>query len=61
MATGTTSKYSFEYAHNEVHHAIGGFNPMDSGHMGVFAYASFDPILYHALFLSSRPLDLLKV
>lgn len=53
MATGVTSPTSFEYAHNQVHHAIGGFNSMDSGHMGVFSYAAFDPILYPCL--SSHP------
>lgn len=46
MATGITTKTAFEYAHNQVHHTIGGFNTMDPGHMGVFAYSAFDPILY---------------
>ncbi|KUJ19215.1 Di-copper centre-containing protein [Mollisia scopiformis] len=46
MATGTTSNSAFEYAHNQVHHTIGGFNTMDPGHMGVFAYAAFDPIFF---------------
>jgi hypothetical protein len=55
MATGTTSNTAFEYAHNQVHHTIGGFNTMDPGHMGVFAFAAFDPILYKAPSILCRP------
>lgn len=45
MATSHTQAQSFEYIHNLVHHAVGGYNPSQPGHMFAITYAAFDPIL----------------
>ncbi|PVH82540.1 Di-copper centre-containing protein [Cadophora sp. DSE1049] len=46
MATSISQNTAFEYGHNKVHQAIGGFNPTNPGHMGTFSYAAFDPIFF---------------
>ncbi|KAN0095292.1 Di-copper centre-containing protein [Hyaloscypha variabilis] len=46
MATSFDQTTAFEYVHNQVHHAIGGFSPVNPGHMSTFSYSAFDPIFY---------------
>lgn len=40
---GTTA---FEFVHNQVRQAIGGFNPSSPGYMATFSYSAFDPKLF---------------
>lgn len=45
MATSFAQTTAFEFVHNQVHHAIGGFSVPNPGHMAMFSYSAFDPIL----------------
>jgi tyrosinase len=46
MATSFSGSTAFEFVHNQVHYAIGGFNPSSPGHMATFSYLVFDPIVF---------------
>jgi tyrosinase len=46
MATSFSQTTAFEFVHNQVHHAVGGFSVPNPGHMATFSYSAFDPILF---------------